>query len=224
MRVPFPTASKSCRTPKAEGTPSAVSTGAPVELSGAPAHSAPTAPLAHARSADLTSWINGKVGIDRVPTVNALEVDGAASKTTAGSWLANSDRRIKTQVHTITNALETISRIRPVAFRYTDEYRKAHACLEDTVYYNVIAQEFAEVFPHTVTESGDKLPGGEKILQVDTYPATIHALAAIQELHRAVKEKDERIVKLEDANRNLEARLSRLERALWDSSQPIKGR
>jgi trimeric autotransporter adhesin len=175
-------------------------------------------------SADLTSWINGKVGIDRVPSVNALEVDGTASKTTAGSWLANSDRRIKTRVRTITNALETISRIRPVAFRYTDEYRKAHSCLEDTVYYNVIAQEFAEVFPDAVTESGDKLPGGEKILQVDTYPATIHAVAAIQELHRAVKEKDERIAKLEESNRNLEERLNRLERALLDSSQPIKGR
>ena len=174
-------------------------------------------------SADLTSWINGKVGIDRVPSVNALEVDGAASKTAAGSWLANSDRRIKTQVRTITNALETISRIRPVAFRYTDEYRKAHKCLEDTVYYNVIAQEFAEVFPDAVTESGDKLSGGEKILQVDTYPATIHALAAIQELHRTAKEKDERIAKLEDSNRNLEERLNRLERALLDSSQPIKG-
>jgi hypothetical protein len=153
-----------------------------------------------------------------VPSVNALEVDGSASKSAAGSWLANSDRRIKTQVKTITNALHTISRIRAVGFRYTEEYRKAHSSLTDSEYFNVIAQEFAEIFPNSVTESGDKLPNGDRILQVDTYPATIHAIAAIQELHGIVKQRDDRITNLESRNRSLEARLERLEQILMDSA------
>jgi hypothetical protein len=156
----------------------------------------------------------GRIGIDRSPLEHALEVEGAASKTTAGDWLANSDRRIKTDVRTITNALETIARVRPVTFRYTEEYRKAHRKIRDIEYYNVIAQEFAEVFPDSVSESGDTLPNGEKILQVDTYPATIHAIAAIKELHELIKEKDQRISSLESRNRSLEARLERIERLL----------
>jgi hypothetical protein len=167
-------------------------------------------------SADGTSWINGELGIDRYPGSNAFEVEGTASKTTAGSWLANSDRRIKTNVRTITNGLETISRIRPVGFRYTEEYRQDHEKICDVEYFNVIAQEFAEVFPHSVSESGDKLATGEKVLQVDTYPATIHAIAAIQELHHLVKERDQRIADLENRSRSLEARLSRLERMIGD--------
>ena len=37
----------------------------------------------------------------------------------------------------------------------------------------MIAQEFAEVFPDSVSESGECLPDGEAVLQVDTYPAQI---------------------------------------------------
>lgn len=165
----------------------------------------------------------GRIGINRSPSVNELEVNGNASKSSAGSWLANSDRRIKTDVRTITNALEILARVRPVAFRYTEDYRKAHPTLTDAEYFNVIAQEFAKVFPDAVTPSGDTLPNGEKILQVDTYPATIHAIAAINELHRLANEKSARITALEQANRSLESRLERLEQFL-ETSQTAANR
>jgi hypothetical protein len=164
--------------------------------------------------------VGGKVGIGRVPndsTGNALEVEGNASKTTATSWLANSDRRIKTDVHEIQGALDTLDRIRPVSFRYTDEYKTAHPSIEDKVYYNVIAQEFAEVFPEYVHASGD-----DGILQVDTYPALVHAVAAIQELHGVVEAQQQRIEQLErDQAREvaaLEDRLARLESTLAEST------
>ncbi len=59
--------------------------------------------------------------------------------------------------------------------------------MADLRYYNVIAQEFAEVFPDAVTGSGEYLPNAGKtpqneILQVDTYPAQIVTIAAVQEL------------------------------------------
>jgi alpha-tubulin suppressor-like RCC1 family protein len=133
---------------------------------------------------DQDNVFTGKVGIQRTPTTNELEVNGDASKSTAGSWLSNSDRRIKTEIQSIGGALEKLEKIRLVDFRYTDNYLAAHPEIEDRRYPNVIAQEFAQVFPNDVKSSGEKLADGSEILQVDTYPLTIYAAAAVQELHR----------------------------------------
>jgi hypothetical protein len=141
---------------------------------------------------------NGNVGIGRDPATNALEVEGNASKSTAGSWLANSDRRIKRDVRDLEGALEVIERVRPVGFRYTAAYLAEHPDIEDVEYFNVIAQEFAEVFPDAVSETK------EGILQVDTYPALIHALAAIQELAERNRQLAEQGRTLAEANARLE--------------------
>ena len=148
----------------------------------------------------------GRLGVGRDPTINTLEVEGTASKTTASNWLANSDRRIKTEIETVTGALETLSQVRLVNFRYTPDYLAAHPGLEDRSYLNVIAQEFAEVFPDHVQSSGETMPDGSPILQVDTYPLTIFTAAAVQELQRenaALKaqlaSQEERLLKLEAA-------------------------
>jgi hypothetical protein len=133
------------------------------------------------------------VGIGRNSTANRLEVEGAASKTTSGNWLANSDARIKTDVRTVRGALEKLLEVRLVSFRYDQEYRARHSCIEDREYLNVIAQEFRKVFPDHVKNSGEKLPNGDDILQVDTHPLTIYSAAAIQELHRKLEERDSEV-------------------------------
>jgi len=163
---------------------------------------------------DGTAAHLGRVGINRLASANALEVEGEASKTVAGGWVANSDRRIKTDIRPVHNALEQINRVRPVSFHYTEEYRRTNPQIRDIEYFNVVAQEFADVFPDAVKEGGDQLENGEKVLQVDTYPAAIHAIAAIQELHSLVREKDRRINALEKKAARvdqLESRLSALE-------------
>ena len=149
----------------------------------------------------------GRLGIGRTPLLNALEVEGNASKSTAGSWLANSDRRIKTDIESITGALEKLDQVRLVDFRYTDEYLAAHPGIEDRRYPNVIAQEFQQVFPDDVKSSGETLPDGSPILQVDTYPLTIYSAAAVQELHR-----ENQVLKRQLADQ--EARLRKLEAIL----------
>jgi len=156
---------------------------------------------------------DGKVGIGRIPAANTLEVEGNASKTAAGQWLANSDARIKTGVQNLDHPLETIDRVRPVSFNYTDEYRAAHPSIEDKKYFNVIAQEFAKVFPDSVKESGEILDG-KPILQVDVHPAAIYAIAAIQELHGLLKAKDDDLAKLKEQNTALEKRLQTLEKVV----------
>ena len=130
---------------------------------------------------------NDKFGVQRRPVTNSLEVSGDASKSTAGSWLANSDRRIKADIESIPGALDTIMKLHPVTFRYDTAYRAVNNGIDEKRYYNVIAQEFAQVFPDAVKGSGEYLLGKAKspeneILQVDTYPAQITAIAAIQEL------------------------------------------
>ncbi len=152
----------------------------------------------------------GLVGIGRTPRSNKLEVEGEASKIIASAWAANSDRRIKQDIQTVGHALETLDKVRLVDFRYTDAYRAAHPVIADKRYLNVIAQEFAEVFPDHVKGSGEKLPGGgSEILQVDTYPLTIYSAAAVQELHKLLKAKDAEIAAMQK-------RLARLEKLLDD--------
>jgi len=126
-------------------------------------------------------------GLARTPTTNRLEVNGDASKTAAATWLANSDRRIKTEIMPVTNALNRICALKPVSFRYKDAYRKLHGSIGDHLYYNFIAQEYQEVFPDSVKISGDEFGAEKDILQIETHSATIYAVAAIQELHEKIK-------------------------------------
>ena len=158
---------------------------------------------------DQDNVFTGKVGIKRNPATNALEVEGNASKTTATGWLANSDRRIKTEIEAVTGALEKLERVRLVDFRYSDEYRAAHPSIEDVRYPNVIAQEFAEVFPDNVKSSGELMPDGSPILQVDTYPLTIYSAAAVQELHRENLALKKQLGDQEQRLRKLEALLAK---------------
>ncbi|MBI4614481.1 MAG: tail fiber domain-containing protein [Planctomycetes bacterium] len=130
---------------------------------------------------------SGLAGLGRVPAANRLEVEGNASKTTAGDWLANSDRRIKKDVARVEDALGQVQKLRPVRFRYTEEYRKKHPSIEDRVYYGFIAQEFAEVFPEAV--QGD----GEGLLSIDTYAVRPYLVAAIQDLLAIVEAQERRL-------------------------------
>lgn len=130
-----------------------------------------------------TLRINSTVGIGRCPTSNTLEVEGEVSKTVAGNWAANSDRRIKTDIKEIGNAFDIMLKLRPVKFRYTEQWRKTHPTIRDQFYYNFIAQDFQQVFPESVTGSGQYLDGDpQEILQLDSYNATIVAVKALQEL------------------------------------------
>jgi hypothetical protein len=146
-------------------------------------NSSGTTPLIYGEFDNQLLRINAKVGIGRISAANSLEVEGEASKTTATAWLANSDKRIKTDILDIDNAFETILKLRPVKFKYTNEYKLKHPIVKDKYYYNFIAQEFQEVFPESVKGSGEYVDGTkEEILQLDSYNAQIVSIKAVQEL------------------------------------------
>lgn len=164
----------------------------------------------------MTVTSGGLVGIGMVPATNRLELNGEASKTAGGSWLTNSDRRIKTDIRDIDNSLELIRRLRPVKFKYTEEWKRRNPTIQDQYYYNFIAQEFREVFPEAVTGSGKYLEGDSaEILQVDAYNAQIVTIKAVQEL--LVK-----IEKLEAENNKLKNEKAGAEKELKAALEQIK--
>lgn len=159
---------------------------------------------------------DGFVGIGRTATTNILELEGTASKTAAGSFLANSDRRIKTNIQTVPNGIETIKLLRPVIFQYTDYWRSKHPSLTNRFYYNYIAQEYQKVFPNAVQGSGEYIEGdSQEILQVDTYDAQIVSIKAIQELI-------DKVERLEKENAALKAQNTSLEKDLRAEIDEIK--
>ncbi|MBU0763349.1 MAG: tail fiber domain-containing protein [Bacteroidetes bacterium] len=153
------------------------------------------------------------VGIGMYPAANRLEVNGDASKTTAGDWLANSDKRIKTDIREIENATDLLLKLHPVTFRYTEDWLKTHPEIEDKVYYNYIAQEFRDVFPEAVKGSG-QYSAGEKdeLLQIDTYPAQVVCLRAIQEAIQTEETQNRRI-------ESISAKAGRIDRLVSETEE-----
>lgn len=149
-----------------------------------------------------------KIGMRREPLTNELELEGDASKTTAGSWLANSDRRIKTNIEEIKNSFDLMKELRPVTFDYTDEWKEKHPLIEDRPYYNFIAQEYGATFPHALQGSGEYLPGDDKeVLQIDTYDAQIVTIQAVKDLIKENEDLKQEIESLKESMVDLRAEL-----------------
>jgi hypothetical protein len=129
--------------------------------------------------------LNNRVGIGMNPSDSAaLAVDGDAYKTGGTTtWDVTSDARVKTDIRTIEDGLAQIMRLRPVTFRYTDEWCQANPGVKDKAYYHFVAQEFAEVFPGSVHRGPETLEGDpEQLLRMNSQPAQVVAIRAIQEL------------------------------------------
>lgn len=76
-------------------------------------------------------------------TSNRFQMDGSGNLTMAGNVTAYSDARLKTNVQTIENALEKVSKLRGVSYERIDNGEKN---------IGVIAQEIKEVLPEVVME------------------------------------------------------------------------
>jgi hypothetical protein len=154
--------------------------------------------------------LNNRVGIGRHPVNEALEVEGNAYKTDGNtSWDVTSDARVKTDIRTIESGLAQIMRLRPVTFRYTDEWRLANPGVKNKDYYHFVAQEFAEVFPESVHRGPETLEGEpENLLRMNSQPAQVVAIRAIQELAEQNREQQAIIDRLLDKVDALEQQLS----------------
>jgi hypothetical protein len=144
-----------------------------------------------------------------------LTIAGAnAFKATAGSWLASSDRRIKQDITPLESAVDTLLQLRPVSFHYTPAYRAAHGDFADHAFLGFVAQEYQTVFPQAVSSSGEPVPGASKsespVLSIDSEPALVTTVAAVQELAVQTQHRDEEIVRLRADNAELRSKLDAL--------------
>lgn len=140
------------------------------------------------------NFISNRVGINRPVNVlsNTFEVGGTASKTTAGSWLANSDRRLKKNIKTISgeSALSRLQKMRGVSYEWNDT--QTGIIRPEGLQYGFVAQELMEVFPSKVTKDAK----GFYQTAYGDYDAFF--VQAIQELTDKLNKKDAKIKELED--------------------------
>jgi hypothetical protein len=117
-----------------------------------------------------------------------LEGNGTAP----GSWIGNSDRRIKTNLETIDNALSKVKKLTG----YTG-LKDGHP------FTGLIAQDVQDVLPQAVSVTGDlKLQNGdmvENVLGVSYGELAGLLVEAIKELSSKVSLQDEEIIKLKES-------------------------
>ena len=86
-----------------------------------------------------------------------LHAAARAYQTYASSvWAYGSDERVKTDITSITGAVDTLKNINPVSFTWTEPYINATG-IPDRTYLGFVAQEYEQVFPDDVQESVNDL-------------------------------------------------------------------
>lgn len=145
----------------------------------------------------LTIDANGRTGLGRVPVTNRLEVEGNASKTSAGDWAANSDARLKKNIRQLDSneMLEKLLSLQGITYEWNDD--KTGSKRPTGIQFGFTAQNIRDVFPTLVEE--DSL--GYLQTAYGTYdPMFIEALRAL----------NDKIKSLEAHNADLEMRLDAL--------------
>jgi hypothetical protein len=135
---------------------------------------------------------NGRIGIQRNPTTNAFEVNGNASKNSAGDWLANSDARLKSGMQPLEGALNKITRLQGITYQWNDNQTGMERPVGEHMGFT--AQNIQEVFPQLV------VPDAQGFLQTayGTYDALY--VEAIKELLKKIEVLEARVKYLERIN------------------------
>lgn len=128
-----------------------------------------------------TLTVNGNLDVSGTLKVGGIPL--VAGGGAGDFWRTASDIRIKKDISNIggVQAVDTLDKLRPVKFRFKEDYLQKHPEIKDQGYYNFIAQEFKEIFPQSVTEGEDGL------LSIDTYNVLPYLVAAFQEQQKEIE-------------------------------------
>ena len=133
---------------------------------------------------------DGKIGIQRASPSNTLEVNGTASKASAGDWLANSDARLKKNMAEL-DGEETLSQLlqlQGITYEWNDkrpDYERPEG-----VQYGFTAQNIQKVFPHLVSEDNE----GYLQTSYGTYDAMY--VEAIRVLYQKINDLEAQVAQL----------------------------
>lgn len=152
---------------------------------------------------------NGAVGIDRNPTTNALEVNGEASKSTAGGFIANSDKRLKKNIQTINGhtALDLISQMEGVTYEWNDNVTGNNR--PEGIQYGFVAQELMTIFPERVSMDAQ---GFYQTAYGDYDALFVQAIKELKEENKLLKEQISELKSLTERLQAVEEYLSKIEK------------
>lgn len=127
-------------------------------------------------------YIDDNLGVGRDPVTNRLEVNGNASKNSAGDWLANSDARLKKNIQPLKpeEMIQKLLTMQGVTYEWNDTTTGINR--PDGIHYGFTAQNIQEAFPSLVEEDAI----GYLQTAYGTYDAMM--VEAIRYLHEEVKE------------------------------------
>jgi hypothetical protein len=123
-------------------------------------------------------FVENRLGIGRSPATHKLEVEGNASKSSPGDWVANSDARLKKNIHPLDHneALEKLMALRGITYEWNDD--RTGSTRPEGIQYGFTAQNIGEVFPELVEEDAT----GYLQTSYGTFDAmTVEAIRALYE-------------------------------------------
>ena len=85
----------------------------------------------------------------RDATTNEFEVNGNASKSSAGSWLGNSDARLKKDIQPLDDALQKIMQLKGITYQWNDN--KTGIKRPEGIQMGFTAQNIKDIFPNEVS-------------------------------------------------------------------------
>jgi hypothetical protein len=129
---------------------------------------------------------NGRIGIgNRESTTNTLEVNGNASKATAGDWLANSDARLKKDIQPLQGALQKLLQLKGITYQWNDS--QTGTSRPEGKQMGFTAQNIQQVFPQLVSADAQ----GFLQTAYGTYDALY--VEAIKELLKKIEVLEEKV-------------------------------
>ena len=118
---------------------------------------------------------DGNVGIGTTAPSHKISVTGTAGLSTGTAWTNTSDARIKKDVATITGATEKLKQLRPVSYKYTDQYLSVHDEIDGSkTYHSFVADEYESVFPNAVSVQGDLVKVTPAVDEVQAQDAVLY--------------------------------------------------
>jgi hypothetical protein len=141
----------------------------------------------------LVMTANNRIGINTTAPDQTLSVNGNASKSGGGSWLAFSDRRLKNIKSPFSTGLNAVMRLQPVRYEYTSNNALGLKSEGEQVGFS--AQEVQKVIPEAVTTNDNGF------LMVNNDPIIWTMLNAIKEQQKQIEELKQEVRRLRATRR-----------------------
>ena len=153
----------------------------------------------------LATGASTKLGVGRTPTTNALEVSGDASKTVAGSFIANSDQRLKKNIKPLesTLMLNKVLKMQGVTYEWNDN--KTEYDRPKGIQTGFIAQDLEKIWPEKIKKDAQ---GYLMTAYSDYDPMFVEAIKA---LYQKIQKLETENQKIQEEKNALSARLSKIE-------------